>query len=435
MGSGLVEELNFTRIEQIVRKRVLGLAARVVEQRLNTDHSDYAGPVTHCPECHQKSARYAGRRTRNITRVLGDLRIKRAYYHCSSCAGGFCPRDQAIGLDRGSLSQGILQMVGLVGALVSFEEGQELLATLAGVTVTAKQVERSAEALGREMAIDECSKVSAPATDLIAPTLYLGIDGTGVPVRKQEVVGRKGKQPDGTAKTREAKLCVLWSAEGRDEQGNPVRDPGSVTYSASIESAARRPGDQQPPPFDLRVIREATRRGFLTASRQVIIGDGAAWIWKLAEEHFPDAIQILDRFHAKEHINDVAVSIYGHDSDLARNWRKQRYKELDDGDIAAVIRALREHANTNEEARKCLGYVRNNHKRMRYKQFREQGLCTSSGVVEAGCKTVVGTRLKRPGMHWTVAGANAIICLRCYKLSGYFDKFWKQRAKNTRPAA
>ena len=254
--------------------------------------------------------------------MLGPLTLSRAYYHCESCAAGFCPRDHALGLQGGSLSPGVLRMVGRVGAMVSFEEGHELLTELAGVDVPTKHVERAAEALGREVAEDERRVVEPLAADEpVAPTLYLGMDGTGVPVRKEDLVDRAGKQPDGTAKTREVKLCTVWSAEGRDEEGTPVRDEGSISYSAAIESAAQRDTDEVPSEFAARVERETTRRGFDRAARRTVLGDGAKWIWNLATEHFPDAIQIVDRFHAKQHLSDVAKSIYGAGSDLGEQWR------------------------------------------------------------------------------------------------------------------
>jgi hypothetical protein len=320
-------------------------------------------------------------------------------------------------------------MVAQVGAMVSFEEGHELLSELAGVDVPTKHVERAAEALGREIAEDEKHVIDPPMPEEpLAPTLYLGMDGTGVPVRKEELVDRPGKQPDGSAKTREVKLCTVWSAEGRDEEGTPVRDQGSISYSAAIESAAQKDTDRAPSAFAARVTREATRRGFQRAARRAVLGDGAKWIWNLASEHFPDAIQIVDRFHAKQHLFDVAKSIWGAGSDLAKQWAHQRYDELDAGDIEAVLSALRMHSPKDEEAQKCVEYVDGNRTRMRYAEFRAKGLCTSTGVVEAGCKTAIGTRCKRAGMHWTVAGADAIIALRCCKLSGRFADFWARRA-------
>lgn len=188
-------------------------------------------------------------------------------------------------------------MTGSAAALVSFEESSGLLHELAGVEVSAKQVERAAEMLGAEIAIDERNCVEEMGE--AAPTMYLGMDGTGVPMRAQEVADRAGKQPDGSAKTREAKIVTIWTAESRDENGKPVRDPGSVTYSAAIESAATLDTSPDPSDFAERVLREAMRRSFPAAPRCVVLGDGSAWIWNTAAELFPQAIQILDRFHAK----------------------------------------------------------------------------------------------------------------------------------------
>jgi hypothetical protein len=427
VGPGSVDGWDFEAIETAARHKALSVAARAVERRLNADTSDHAGPTLPCA-CGQ-CARYAGRHDKTFESVLGPLTLARAYYHCSTCETGFCPRDHALGVTGGSLSPGVLRMVGRVGAMVSFEEGHELLAELAGVDVAIKHVERAAEALGREVAEDERCRVEAPvAEEAVAPTLYLGMDGTGVPVRKTELVDRPGKQPDGTAKTREVKLVTVWSAEGRDKKGTPVRDKGSISYSAAIESAATRDTDKHPAEFVQRVVREATRRGFDQAPRQVVLGDGALWIWNLADEHFPGAIQIVDLYHAKEHLSDVAKAIYGAGSNLGEQWAKQQRNQLDDGSINDILTALDVHAQANEKARKCVDYVTRNRNRMRYPEFRAQGLCVGSGVVEAGCKTAIGVRCKRAGMHWTVAGADAIIALRCCILSGRFEDFWERRS-------
>ena len=187
-----------------------------------------------------------------------------------------CPRDRALGLHATSLSPGVLRMVGLAASDFSFAAASGLLWELAAVRVETKQVERAAEALGREVAADE--RDVAETVPSPAPTLYLGLDGTGVPVRPAEVEGRRGKQPDGSAKTREVKLATLWTAEGRDKAGRPVRDRGSVSYNAAVESAASRDTDPLPSAFAQRAYREAQRRGFDTAARRVVIGDGAPWI-------------------------------------------------------------------------------------------------------------------------------------------------------------
>src|ERR1700674_507809 len=319
-------------------------------------------------------------------------------------------------------------MTGSTAALVSFEESSALLHELAGVEVSTSQVERAAEALGIEIAADERSCVERMGE--VAPTSYLGMDGTSVPMRKSEVGGRWGKQSDGSAKTREAKVVTMWTAESRDEEGKPVRDPGSITYSAAIESAAT--PDTSPERSELaeRVLRETTRRGFTDASRCVVLGDGSAWIWNTAAELFPQATQILDRFHAKEHLSKVGKAIYG-ESTEGKQWIQTRYDELDEGRMKSLVEALHGHAGQYKEARECVHYIWNNRRRMRYPKFHQQGFCASTGVVEAGCKVVIGTRLKRAGMHWTVKGANDIISLRCSKLSGRYEAFWERRSERT----
>jgi len=415
------------------RRQALRLAARALEQRLNTDTSDHAGPELPCP-C-GGSAKYHGRHGKTFESVLGPLHLQRAYYHCEQCESGFCPRDRALGLESFSLTPGVLRMTASAAALLSFEESSGLLQEMAGVQVSAKQVERAAEALGAEIAVDEQQPVEK--TDEVAPTaptMYLGMDGTGVPMRSQEIQDRAGKQADGSAKTREAKLVTIWTAESRDEEGKPVRDPGSISYSAAIESAATLDTSPDLSDFAARVQREANRRGFADAQRQAVLGDGAAWIWNTASELFPQATEILDRFHAKEHLSQVGKIIYG-DSPESKPWIQARYDELDEGRLKSLVEALHGHAHQSKEARECIHYIWNNRRRMRYPKFHQQGFCTSTGVVEAGCKVVIGTRLKRAGMHWTVKGANAIIALRCSKLSGRFEDFWERRSDQMKAAA
>jgi Uncharacterised protein family (UPF0236) len=418
-------------VETAARRQALRLAARALEQRLNADTSDHAGPLLPC-SC-GATAQYRGRHEKTFESVLGPLCLTRAYYHCRQCLHGFCPRDRALRLEAFSLTPGVLRMTASTAALVSFQESRDLLHELAGVQVSLSQVQRAAEALGAEIAADERTDVERMGE--IAPTLYLGMDGTGVPMRSTEVAGRTGKQADGTAKTREAKLVTVWSAEARDEEGKPMRDPGSVTYSAAIESAAAGDTNPQPSDFAARALREAARRGFTEATRSVVLGDGSLWIWNTAQELFPRAVQILDRYHAKEVLHRTAAAIFGATSPEAKSWVTARCDELDEGKLHLIVHALRPHLKACAEADKCRTYIVRNRSRMRYPKFHAQSLCTSTGVLEAGCKVVVGTRLKRAGMHWTVGGANAIIALRCAKLSGRFEDFWERRSRPTQAAA
>ncbi len=421
-GPGAADGIDFETLETAVRRRALGLAARLVEGRLNADRGDRAGPRRPCAGRGGRAA-YAGRRAKTVTTVLGPMRLERAYYHCARCDKGFHPRDRALGVEGTSLSPGALRMTALAAARASFAETAELLHDLAGVSVCAKQAERAAEALGREVAADERDVVEPEPGR--APTMYLGMDGTGVPVRRAELAGRPGKQADGSARTREVKLVSVWAA-ATDEHGRelPEREAGSVSYSAAVESAAGRGAEL--PPFARRVEREARRRGFDRAPRQAVLGDGALWIWNIADEQFPGAVQIVDLFHAKEHLWDVAKAVYGPGTDMAERWAERRHRELEAGRLGALLRALRRHAG-NDDARRCAEYIRRNRHRMRYPEFRALGLCVASGVVEAGCKHAIGTRFKRPGMHWSVAGVNAMAALRCAVLSNRFDHFWQRR--------
>jgi Transposase len=407
-----------------LRRQVLGLAARAVEQRLNADISDYAGPSLPC-DCGQ-TARYAGRRIKVFQSILGELKLERAYYHCSRCGGGFCPRDRQLGIAKTCLSPATVRMIGTVGSMVSFQEGSQLLQELAGICIDASQVERGAEALGNEIAAAERIHTEPMGETALPTTLYLGLDGTGIPMRTAELDGRAGKQSDGSAKTREVKLCAVWSAEARDSEGLPMRDEGSVSYSAAIESAATPDTAEQLSAFAERVLRESTRRRFCDAPRMVVVADGAPWIWNITHELFPRAIQIVDRFHVKQTLHRTAQSIFG-SAEQAKQWATARCAELDDGKLCAIVRALRPYAANSTDAARCRLYLYRNRHRMRYPQFHKQGLCTSSGVLEAGCKVAIGTRLKRSGMHWTLDGANSIIALRCCRLSGRFEDFWERR--------
>ncbi len=401
------------------------MAARVLESHLNQTEED-SSPVLPC-SC-GKEARPAGTRSKGFLSVLGPVTLTRRYYLCPSCHTGFFPKDRTLGIDRASVTPGVLRMVGIVGAELSFEKGGAFLKDLAGLSVSPKQVERVAEALGAEMAEDERSCLDSDPVVSLPSTLYLGLDGTGIPMRPEEVAERPGKQPGGSSKTREVKLCVIWSAETADDQGIPVRDEGSATYSAAIESAASPDTSAALSDFASRVLRETARRQFDRVVRQVAVADGAPWIWRMMDEHFPKAIQILDLFHAKEHLGTVGKEIFGSESERSRQWIKARHEELDSGKIDEIIGALKIYTSHFDEARKCIGYLEENRSRMRYPEFRAKGLCVSSGMVEAGCKVTIGARLKQSGMHWSLTGSNAIIALRCTKLSGRFEDFFERRA-------
>jgi len=249
------------------------------------------------------------------------------------------------------------------------------------------------------------------------------MDGTGVPVVKKETEGRKGKTEAQPAHTREAKLGCVFTQTGWDEGGYPIRDPDSTTYTGAIETAEE---------FGKRLYLEAWKRGWSRAQKKVVMGDGSEWIWNLAEVHFPGAVQIVDLYHARQHLWELARKLYPNDETSQKTWIKVHQKRLlDKGKIEKLVTAIRSiHSSNPEVAEKIrteADYFERNAARMRYPKFRRQHLFVGSGVIEAGCKTVIGSRLKQSGMFWTVRGANAIIALRCCQLSGKFEDYWEAR--------
>jgi hypothetical protein len=302
------------------------------------------------------------------------------------------------------------------------------LAELAGVVVPTKAVERVSEAVGvAAEAANEAERAALRTGTVPARVarrrLYIEMDGTGVPAVPNATQGRAGKAADGTAKTREAKLGCVFTQFRFDAEGWPVRDPDSTTYVGAIETAEE---------FGPRLHAEAVRRGLTPATTTIVLGDGAPWIWNRADEHFPGAVQIVDLYHAREHVEAVGRLALGSGSETGRAWVAARRDELDDGDVEVVIAAIRNlpaHDPTvQDELRKEAEYFETNTLRMCYKHFRARGFFVGSGVVEAGCKTVIGQRLKHSGMRWGVAGANAVIALRCRLLSNRWDDLWRTAA-------
>ncbi|MGH3238602.1 MAG: ISKra4-like element ISDesp4 family transposase, partial [Streptosporangiaceae bacterium] len=258
--------------------------------------------------------------------------------------------------------------------------------------------------------------------------LYAAIDGTGVPVTAKEAAARAGKGEDGRARTREVKLAVFFTQDKLDDEGYPVRDPESSSYLATFQPAAT---------FADLVQAEGLRRGAGHIRQLTILGDGAAWIWTIAAAKFPGATQIAGLYHAREHLHDLARSLEFMPGDHKQDWLAARPGDLDHGDIGGICAAARAYSLIGvkkDEADKALGYFGNNAPRMRCKWFRSRGLFAGSGVVEAGCKAIVAQRLKLSGMRWTVAGADAIIALRCREASSRREEIWQRPRSQTATA-
>ena len=374
-------------------------------------------------------AQYQEIRCKPILTIVGPVRIARPYYLCSQCHVGQFPVDVELDIENTEFSPGVRRMHALVGQAAPFDHGREQMQLLAGLEVTTKSVERTAEAIGADIAQREQGEIQkALQLDLpvIAgepiPILYVQMDGTGVPVVKKETVGRQGKAVGQPAHTREAKLGCVFTQTTWDKEGYALREPDSTTYTGAIETAEE---------FGKRIFLEAWKRGWSRAQKKVVIGDGAEWIWNLVAEHFPGAIQIVDLYHACQHLWELARRLHPNNEGNQKTWMKIHQKLLEKGKIEKLVLSLRsidaDNPDVAEKMRTEADYFAWNAERMRYPQFRRQHLFVGSGVIEAGCKTVIGSRLKRSGMFWTMRGANAILALRCCHLNRRFEDYWADR--------
>jgi hypothetical protein len=377
-----------------------------------------------------QTARFKEMRTKSFLSVVGTVEVRRPYHLCSHCSQGQHPVDVELGIAGLESSPGVRRMEAVVGSEMPFAPAREPMKVLAGLDVPAKAIERAAESIGTEIARRDQQEIDR-AKQLVLPIvskqtiakMYVLMDGVQVPVVAAEAEGRTGRTEGQRARTRECKLGAVFTQTTVDEDGWPIRDPDSTTYVGGIETADE---------FGYRIYSEAWRRGWEWATIRIVIADGAVWIWNLADQHFPGAVQIVDLYHARQHLWDLAALLYPHDAAAKKGWMEPMKDLLDHGRTELLVEWLREiaaeHAGTQPglaaEIGKQADYFETNMERMRYPEFREKGFFVGSGVIEAGCKSIIGERLKQSGMFWTVRGANAIIALRCCRFNGRFEDFW-----------
>jgi hypothetical protein len=418
--------MDLEAVEMLVRSAMHQAGATTLTELLRFPAPDQRAMPCSCGQ----EARYRELRSKTVLTAVGTVEVSRPYYLCPHCHQGQFPTDQELDIIHTEFSPGVRRMQALVGQEASFDHGREQMKLLAGLEVTTKSVERVAESIGADIALQEQQQIDrAVQLDLPiivgepVPILYVQMDGTGVPVVKKETAGRKGKLDGLPAHTREAKLGCVFTQTKWDKEGYALRDPDSTTYTGAIENAEQ---------FGKRLYVEAWRRGWSRAENKVVIGDGAEWIWNLAKEHFPGAIQIVDLFHARQHLWNLARLLYPSDTKRRNAWIGLHQKRwLDKGKIAKLVASLHSiqtsDADLAKKIRNEADYFATNSVRMNYPKFRKQHLFVGSGVIEAGCKTVIGHRLKQSGMFWTVKGANSILALRCSHLNGRFEDYWEGR--------
>jgi hypothetical protein len=396
-----------------LREALFRDACGVLEQLLN----DPALPV---PEDHgrpgEKCHPY---RPKQPLTLFGRISLGRNYYYCQEEQQGRAPLDQALGLWAG-YSPGVLRLLCRAAARFPFEIAAAELKAYCGLEVEGRQIQRVAQVMGPLVRAAQEQMPPFKHDSGTIQIMYGAVDGTGVPMVPEELEGREGKQPDGSAKTREVKLGCIFTQTTTDEEGLPVRDHQSTSYVAGFEEAAD---------FMVRFRKEAIRRRMAAALLFVLLGDGAHWIWEHGEKCFPLAIQILDLYHALEHLFTLSKLLEPQADTAKALWQGWKEQLLVD-EVAGVLDQARERvarltdSKAAELAGKEINYFERNQSRMLYGTYRALGLFYGSGVVEAGCKTLIGGRCKGSGMLWSVAGATHVLDLRCALFGNQFDDIW-----------
>ena len=361
-----------------------------------------------------------GRESLEVQGIFGSFKLQRDYYyHAGKCAGRY-PADQALGLEVG-YTPALARLLALEGAdEASYGKAETHLLETGGIAVSGRQIERVVQRVGAA-AQSWQARTAQPGT-CEAPIFYVSADATGVPLRPAELLGRKGKQPDGSAKTRQAYLGCVFTQHQRDEQGRPIRDYESTTYVSSLGTVED---------FGPMLRQEAIRHGMASAAEVVLLIDGAAGLENLGRINLRDATQIVDFYHALEHAGLVLLALLGSKEHPEYQPRRSRWtRRLLKNGVANLIKETRQEClgkSQAEAVETALGYFVNNVERMQYGTFRRQGYFIGSGVIEAGCKTVIGGRCKQSGMFWGRDGAENVLALRCIQASRNLNPFWKQR--------
>jgi hypothetical protein len=339
----------------------------------------------------------------------GKLELHRAYYYCKKCKSSKIPLDEQLKLEGKHQSIGVRRQMALMAVSDPFEEATKRLKELTGVSVSGKEEQLESEEIGKEVGLREDAEVEAfwseekdIQPEVTARRLYVTADATGVPTDEG---------------SKEAKIGGVYETPlSKDAIATDIR------YTGGFHKAEY---------FGKKLYVLALKRGLKTAVEIIFIGDGAKWIWKLAAYHFPEAVQIVDWYHAEERLWDIGRTVFGEGAEATTEWVQQQLKRLMEGKVEEVITCLCElsvsNADVTQKIEENITYFTNNKDRMRYNEYKEKGYHIGSGTVESACKHVVGQRLKQAGMKWSVEGADAILQLRILWKNGEWSKFWERR--------
>jgi hypothetical protein len=346
-------------------------------------------------------ASYQRKRSGQCKTLLGTIQVKRAYYLCAHCHRGSCPLDKQLGFCAGSISAGLDELLALLGCQFSFAHSAEMVKRLSLVEVSPNRCRRSTHRLGQLVAAEEeqtrqqvweQATLDLPPVDkeLIDP-LYISADGVTVHTRESD--------------WREQCVGAVYTAAPKGHP-TPAHSPeiGSQKISYTTELGSR-------PNFGQQLWLEAHRRGLQPAKTVVFIGDGAPWLWEMAHDLFPQAIQILDWYHATTYLWAVARELHKEEQ-AARQWIEPFLAHLAQSNLTLVLQQLQQLADSSAAARSALTYFTNNQARMDYAHYRKLNLQIGSGTIESACKHLIDARLKQAGMRWNLDNARCLAKLR-----------------------
>jgi hypothetical protein len=387
------ETMDLAQAEGIVRDGVLAIGARLLAAGLAARGTGKAGARHPCA-CGGQAA-CEGYRAKGVQTLVGWITVQRAYYACALCGHGHCPLDGTLGLARDSLSPGVRRLTGQLGALLPFVAAAQTLADTARVHLAPSTVRTVTEAIGAQREQALAADIAAawaqglpPASGTPPVRLYVAMDGV-------RILGTDGAG-------REVKVGVVVPV--RRTAAGERRDAAS--YAAGLEPAAS---------FGQRLALEAHRRGLEGAARVAVLGDGAEWIWHLAAEHFPHAIQIVDWFHASERVWDLGRALFGDGTAETSAWVDGQLARLAQGEAATLAtewQGLPARGDVAAVRDAQVTYFTNQAPRMAYARYRAAGWDIGSGMVESACKHLIGAREKGPGMRWSEVGAQTVAAVR-----------------------
>ena len=362
---------------------------------------------------------YAGRRGRTVRLLSGDIRVERSCYYSRREKTCRYPFDEALGLINGSTPALVAKAVRMAAKDPYAEAADSFEANLRR-RMTPDILMTFPAALGAK-ASEFLSLGGTPDRRTPECACVLG-DGTGMPMRRSELRGVKGRCKDGKAKTREIKVGAIFATTpkpGTDEK--PARDPDTTTYVATSDRKEA----------FAEILRAEYDRRFPAAPKVTLfIADGAPWLWGIRRVNFPFAVEVLDFYHAAEHLEGV-LKLLRYPEKKSKTLFKKWRRWLLEGKAEKFIAEATTLLGNRKGATKAVAYFRKNKSRMNYNEYRANGWFIGSGVVESACKTVVGARFKQSGMFWSKKGLDALLPFRVALKSGRYDEMWKHLIKDT----